>query len=455
MKIRLDFIGCRLNISEMESLGRQFRVLGHQIVAAGEKADLCVFNSCAVTTGATQTSRQKIRRLKRENPAASIVVTGCYAALAPQITQTLGVDLVVPNEDKDRLVQKMVEADLLPEVDPIPAPDAPYPLPEIPLAADMPAGNKGQQHTRAFIKVQDGCDNRCTFCVVTIARGAGRSRPLSEVVFEIQSLNEAGYQEAVLTGVHLGSFGHDQGYKHGGHQCGLAELVKAILADTDIPRLRLSSLEPWDLDEAFFQLWQNPRLCRHLHLPLQSGNDEILRRMARHTSQAEFRALVRAARQAISGLSVTTDLIVGFPGETESHFADTLDFVDEMAFSGMHIFRFSAREGTAAYKMKGQVLGDIAKARSQKMHDLSAKHERAFRQAMLGQTLSVLWETSEVTSGSSLWSGLTDNYLRVHAFSPRNLKNQFTPVILTNLLPNALSGEIEGEIIPLQTVAML
>jgi threonylcarbamoyladenosine tRNA methylthiotransferase MtaB len=434
MKIRLDFIGCRLNISEMESLGRQFRAAGHQLVGPGEPADLCVFNSCAVTGGASQTSRQRIRRLRRDNPQAKVIVTGCYAELEPQKIAKLGVDLVVSNDDKDRLLDRAVSAGLLSDEDLLPAPDAPFPL---------PSGEN--THTRAFIKVQDGCDNRCTFCIVTVARGAGRSRGIAEVVQEIQSLSELGYQEAVLTGVHLGSFGHDDGNRQG-----LFELVQAILSETDISRLRLSSLEPWDLDADFFSLWADPRLCRHLHLPLQSGSDDILRRMARRTSQAEFSALVESARAAIPGLSVTTDLIVGFPGETETHFQDSLAFVDQMAFSGMHIFRFSSRAGTAAAKMKGQIHGHIIKERSQQMHELSARHERAFRTAMLGQTAEVLWETSEETLGGQLWSGLTDNYVRVSAFSPRNLSNTITPARLTSLLPDALSGEIPGEVIPLQ-----
>lgn len=432
MKVRLDFIGCRLNISEMESLGRQFRQAGHQVVGPGEEADLCVFNTCAVTGRAAQTSRQRIRHLRRENPAAGIVVTGCYAELEPQQVQALGADLVVSNADKDALLNRTIDAGLLDEPDSLPAPDATFPLPDT-------------GRTRAFIKVQDGCDNRCTFCIVTVARGAGRSRQIADVVAEVQELQQHGYQEAVLSGVHLGSFGHDYG-----DSCGLYHLVQAILQDTDISRLRLSSLEPWDLAASFFELWADPRLGRHLHLPLQSGSDEILKRMARRTSQTEFRALVQAARQAIPGVSITTDLIVGFPGETETHFAESLAFVDEMAFSDMHIFRYSARSGTAAARMPGQVRKKVAQERSRQMHDCAARHARAFRQQMIGQTVPVLWESVEDTFGGRLWHGLSDNYIRVAAFSRRDLHNQITPVHLTALLPDAVSGEIPGETIPLQ-----
>ena len=430
MRVRLDFIGCRLNISEVESLGRQFRMAGHQVVGPGEAADLCVFNSCAVTHVAARTSRQKIRQLKRANPGAAVVVTGCYAEVSPDEVQALDIDLIVGNDDKDRLIEKVRSAGLLDETDTIPAPDAAFPLPD--------------SHTRAFIKVQDGCDNRCTFCIVTLARGAGRSRTIPDVVAEIEQLVALGYQEAVLTGVHLGSFGHDRGNPNG-----LKDLVQAILSETGLLRLRLSSLEPWDLDNAFFDLWENPRLCRHLHLPLQSGNDEVLRRMARRTSQRQYAALVESARQRIPNLSLTTDLIVGFPGETEAHFADSLAFVDQMAFSHMHIFRYSPREGTAAYTMSGQVAVDAAKERSRQMHDLAARHERAFRQASLGHTFEVLWETSEETLGGRLWAGLTDNYIRVSAFAARNMQNQISEATLTHLLPDAVAADIPGQTVPM------
>ncbi len=314
--------------------------------------------------------------------------------------------------------------------------------PTVPLPA--PGG-----HTRAFVKVQDGCDNRCTYCIVTVARGAGRSRTIAEVVTEIRQLHAAGYREAVLTGVHLGSFGHDRGNPRG-----LFQLVDAILAETDIPRLRLSSLEPWDLEADFFKLWENPRLCRHLHLPLQSGNDAVLRRMARRTTQTQFAALIDAARAAVPGIGITTDVIVGFPGETDAEFADSLAFIDRMAFSGMHIFRYSPRAGTAAATMPNPVDPRTVQARSEQLHALAARHERAFRQSLLGQTLSVLWETAEDTLGGQMWSGLTDNYVRVSAFAAGDRHNQITPATLTNLLPDAVAAEIPGESIPL-TVAVV
>ncbi|OQY44559.1 MAG: tRNA (N(6)-L-threonylcarbamoyladenosine(37)-C(2))-methylthiotransferase MtaB [Anaerolineaceae bacterium 4572_78] len=422
MRIRLAFIGCRLNISEIESLSRQFKQLGHYIVGAGESADLCIFNSCAVTHIAARTSRQNIRRLKRTNPYAKIVVTGCYAELSPQEVAALEVDLVLGNDKKEQLIEHLIEHNLLFDDDTISRHDD-----------SLPSSNT---RTRAFVKVQDGCDNRCTFCIVTMLRGVGRSRPIPDIVSEIQSLVGMGYKEVVLTGVHLGSFGNIRQ--------GLKNLVMAILKDTDLPRLRLSSLEPWDLTPDFFELWQNPRLGCHLHLPLQSGCEATLKRMARRTTQAEYSNLLEIARQAIPHVSITTDLIVGFPGETDAEFEESYAFVDKMAFSDTHIFRFSPREGTVAYKMKGHVPHHIVKKRSEVLHELSAKHAKNFRKSLIGQTSYVLWEQHEETPNGKVWSGLSDNYVRVYVFSDLNLRNHITNIRLTHLLPDALGGILNG-----------
>jgi threonylcarbamoyladenosine tRNA methylthiotransferase MtaB len=302
----------------------------------------------------------------------------------------------------------------------------------------MPSALLGGR-TRAFIKVQDGCDNRCTFCIVTVARGVGRSRSVADVIDEINRLVETGYQEAVLSGVHLGSFGHDYGDSQG-----LYTLVKTILSETDLSRLRLSSLEPWDLDNDFFELWQNERLLPHLHLPLQSGCNETLRRMARRTSQAEFSELVNTAQDAIPDLSITTDVIVGFPGETESEFAQSIDFIREMAFSKLHIFRYSPREGTMAAKMKGQVSSPVMQERSQQMHTLNAHLEASFRRKFVGRTLPVLWENSEPYGFGLQWSGLTGNYLRVvtQTNTKTNLQNNIIETDLIETGPAALMGQL-------------
>jgi len=412
MKVYLEFTGCRLNQSEIETLARQFRQAGHQIAGSAGEAELCVVNTCAVTNEATRSSRNLIRRLNRSNPNARIIATGCYAELAPQAVGALpGVETVVGNGDKDRLVPLVLGDDQPPAV-----------YDREPLEREALPGALGR--TRAFVKVQDGCDNRCTFCVTTIARGPGRSRPLADVVREVQMLVEAGYQEAVLTGVHLGSYGHDHGQANG-----LELLVRAILAHTDLPRLRLSSLEPWDLSPDFFRLWEDARLCRHLHLPLQSGCDTTLKRMARRTNGASFRALVDAARQQIPDLAVSTDVIVGFPGETEAEFETSLAFIREMEFMKLHVFRYSRRPGTAAARMPGHVSEDVKKARSARLLALSDEGGRRFAERFVGREVSVLWENvTGATPDGFVNSGLTDHYVRVELISPDVLTNRITSV---------------------------
>lgn len=427
MKIYLDTIGCRLNQAEIEHYARQFRAAGHELVAEAAQADLAVVNTCTVTAAAASDSRQKIRQAARAG-AGEIVATGCWASLQPGEASSLsGVSRVVPNLEKDSLVPSLlglkVEAFELEPVERLPLPGA-------------------RLRTRAFIKVQDGCDNRCTFCITTLARGASRSRPLAEILADIRAAlhavegGEAAAQEIVLTGVHLGSWGQD--FASPAH---LAGLIRAILDELPVARLRLSSLEPWDLDERFFDLWKDPRLCRHLHLPLQSGSATTLRRMARKTTPAAFTALVSAARSAIPDLAITTDLIVGFPGETEAEFAESLAYVRQVGFAGGHVFPYSARPGTAAARMPGQVKNALRKQRSSLLRAVLDESAAAYQAAFIGQVLPVLWE-SATGLGPQGWqvSGLTDNYLRVRAIAPRRLWNQITPVRLSA----AAGGEFIG-----------
>jgi threonylcarbamoyladenosine tRNA methylthiotransferase MtaB len=426
MKVYLDSIGCRLNQSEMESLARQLLAAGHEIVADPAGADTAVINTCAVTAEAAKDARNLTRRIHRANGEAEIVLTGCYAAIAPQELRRLeGVTQVVDNQRKSQLIQILdPQASNLPvyELEPL----------------QRQAGPGAVGNTRAFIKVQDGCDNRCTFCVTTIARGEGVSRPLGDIVTEIQALTSAGYQEAVLTGVHLGSYGRDRG-----RAAGLSELVEAILQHTDIPRLRLSSLEPWDVAPGFFDLWQNPRLLPHLHLPLQAGSDTVLRRMARRTSQAAFCQLVAEARAAIPRLNVTTDLIVGFPGETAAEFAETMAYVAEIGFGRLHAFTYSARPGTAAARMPGQLPKALKKERISQLLALGAEMGLAYHSQFVGQTVNVLWEQAVgADNGGLRWSGYSDNYIRVTASGPVDLFNRVTSVRVTAVTADSATGEI-------------
>lgn len=414
MKVHLRMLGCRLNQAEIDLMARQFQQQGHEIVHDPAEADQFVVNTCAVTKEASKSSRKLIRELNRLNPDAQTTVTGCYAQIAPADIAVLpGVVSVVDNMGKDTIVQAITGV-------------AVEDFDHEPIARDSAVPGR----TRAFIKVQDGCDNACTFCITTVARGEGRSRSIDDIVTEIRQLHEMGYQEAVLTGVHLGSYGRDFGSD-------LRHLVEAILQQTDIPRLRLSSLEPWDIPAGFFELWQNPRLCSHLHLPLQSGCDATLRRMRRNTSQAEFTALVESARAHIPNLSITTDVIIGFPGETDEEFAISCEFIRAMDFAGMHIFRYSKRTGTPAARMKGQVAVEVKKERSATLHEMAAEMESRFAARFNGQALDVLWEqVMGSTEDGFINVGYTDNYMRVWALHPRVLTNYITPAQLGDFDPH-------------------
>jgi threonylcarbamoyladenosine tRNA methylthiotransferase MtaB len=374
-----------------------------------------------VTNEAASDSRGKIRQIAREG-VKEIVATGCWVTLQPQQAAALpNVLRVVTNDRKDQLVADLLE---MPgesfDVEPL----ARQPLPGL------------HRRTRAFIKVQDGCDNHCTFCVTTVARGEGRSRSIADVILDVESALAGGAKEIVLTGVHLGSWGQDFGKQ-------LRDLIRAILRETDARRLRLSSLEPWDLDAAFFSLWEDPRLMPHLHLPLQSGCESTLKRMARKTSPASFRELVAAARTVLPEVAVTTDIIAGFPGETDEEFNESLAFVREMNFAGGHVFSYSLRAGTGAAKMKGQVPSELRKKRNHILRDVLNESAQAYRQRFLGQTMSVLWESvSEMGEWGWQMEGLTGNYLRVNAFAPSPRWNEIDTVVLNHEESEKVKGII-------------
>jgi len=429
MKVYLDSIGCRLNQSEIETIAGQFKAAGHLLVPTPDQADLAVVNTCAVTAAAASDSRGKVRQIARAG-ARAIVVTGCWSTLEPANAAALpGVTHVFPNARKDRLVADLLRIQGEPfDFEPV----AREPVPGARL------------RTRAFIKVQDGCNNRCTFCITTIARGRARSLPISQILTDIRAAisidvnGGTGAREVVLTGVHLGSWGQD--FDPPQH---LRRLVRAILQETDLPRLRLSSLEPWDLDEGFFSLWEDPRLCRHLHLPLQSGSAATLRRMARKTTPETFLDLASAARRSIPDVAITTDLIAGFPGETEGEFAETVEFVRQVQFAGGHVFTYSSRPGTVAARLPDQVPERIRKERSSILRSLLSEAAGLYRRNFIGQSLPVLWESLSASDGE-FWTltGLTDNYLRVEARADHRLWNQITQVRLVAVDGDRFKGQI-------------
>ena len=425
MQIHLQTLGCRLNEAELELWANGFRRHGHRLANRAEDADVLVINTCAVTADAVRKSRRLIRKTHRQSPRAKLVVSGCHAALSPEaVRNELGADLVVANRDKDRLVEIAIQA---------------LDLPTMPEAATRPAETslfqRGRQ--RAFVKVQDGCRYRCAYCIVTVARGEERSRPVADVVAEVNRLHEQGLREIVITGVQVGGYGHGAGDT-------LAGLIRAVLADTDMPRIRMGSVEPWSVEDDLIALFDHPRFLPHLHLPLQSGSDSVLRRMARRTRVADYRALADRLRAAVPGFNLTSDIIVGFPGETETEWRQTLETVREIGFGHLHIFSYSDREGTKAARLPDKVPDPVKKQRSRTLHELAAEQKRTLLATQLGASTAVLFERPDAArEGRRRWFGYTPNFLRVGLDRPEaeNLENRILDVEVRDLEEEILVAE--------------
>jgi len=417
MRIYLDSVGCRLNWSEIELLAQELARAGHTIVASAAEADTIAVNSCAVTAQAERKTRHEMRSLHRDNPQARLAIMGCYATLRPETSARLpGVRWVIPNAEKERA------GDLL--TNHAQSPGRP--------------GEAGEtletMRTRAFVKVQDGCDNHCTYCIVRSLRGRSRSRLMADVVHEIQMLVEkADAREVVLTGACLGAYGQDLGYPEG-----LRSLVEAVLADTDVRRLRLSSLEPWDIQETLFDLWDDSRLCRQFHLPLQSGCDDTLRRMGRRITTEAFSRLVAAARDQIPEVAITTDVMVGFPGENQAAFDTSYAFVEKTAFAKIHVFPYSKRPHTPASRLPHHIASQVKEDRARKIRNLARRQRCRYRLRFLGRELPVLWERQRQDGH---WTGWTDNYLRVVADAEQDLMNQITQARILSAEKGHLRGE--------------
>ncbi len=429
MKIYLKALGCRLNEAELEQWSRQFQSEGHRIVNTGTEADVVVLNTCAVTTEATKKSRKLMNRLHRENPQSKLVVSGCYATLEKQaVADRLGVDLVVDNLNKEALPREVMNR---------------FSGNTMPLIAMEPGEPslflRGKQ--RAFIKIQDGCRYRCTFCIVTVARGEERSKSIQSILDEVNELYQQGIQEIVLTGVHVGGYGSDIGSS-------LYELVNLLLKETDMSRIRFASVEPWDLPDSFFSLFENKRLMPHMHLPLQSGADSVLRRMSRRCKTKDFSDLVIQARASIPDFNVTSDIIVGFPGETEEEWQQTLATVESIGFGHLHIFAYSPREGTKAARLPNQVSADIKKIRSLEMHQLADKLKQEMLQSQLNKTVDVLWESQNIDeTGHVRYSGYTPNFARVETIVNNDvlLESKITKAVLTGFYEDR--GVIKGKVV--------
>jgi threonylcarbamoyladenosine tRNA methylthiotransferase MtaB len=398
--IALDTVGCKLNQAESQLFARQFAQRGYRLVPADNVADVYILNTCTVTHTTDGKCRKLLSQARRRNPEALVVAVGCYVERARQdLAQIKGVDLVLDNRQKMDLVTRLEESGYL-----------------SPPSAPAPAN--ANFRTRAFVRVQDGCNNFCAYCIIPLVRGREMSLPAEQVLSEIKQRVAEGDREVVLTGTEIGAYSHQD--------VGLARLLKRILKETDIARLRLSSLQPQEITPQLLELWPDERLCRHFHLSLQSGSDAVLERMGRRYTTADFKKAVEQIREAVPDVAITTDVIVGFPGESDTEFRESYDFAKQMRFARIHVFPYSPRPGTKAAAMPNHVEDKVKQERSRKVLALGRQAVRNFKKKFLGQTVMVLWEKQS----GGVWSGLTDNYIRVFTKSDKDLTNKLLLVKL-------------------------
>ena len=422
-------LGCKVNQYDSDAMRTLFIRNGYS-QAEGDDADVYVINTCSVTSVGDRKSRQMVRRIRRAHPDAIIAVAGCYAQLAPEVFEQMGdVDVIVGHQNRSQIVQYVEEAK-----------HSDKPLNEVVDIMkvkdfeNMEVDPEGEVKTRAFIKVQEGCDNYCTFCIIPYARGRLKSRLQKDAVEEIKKLVARGYREVVLTGIHLGNYGKDL---HDGTS--LSTLVAELVKIPDLLRIRLGSIESVELSEELIQIIHNePKVCRHLHLPIQSGSDSVLRGMNRHYRLPQYKKLITELREKIPGLALTTDLIVGFPGETEENFQETLETLKKIQFSGIHVFPYSQRTGTPAATYPNQVSNEVKKERVHRVQTLEKDIAKKYRSQFLGQVVHVLAE--EIKNG--YYEGLTDEYIRVTIKSEGVERGHMYPVLIDTITEEGMEGTL-------------
>lgn len=432
-KIAFYTLGCKVNQADTASMENLFLRSGHQLVSFDGEADVYIINTCVVTNTGQRKSRQTIHRAIRKNPNALIVVTGCYPQTAAEEVKAIaGVDMIIGNQDRAQIVQLVEERLAHRQTDTL---DAVHKLTASTAFEEMAAGDITDK-TRAFLKIQEGCNQFCTYCIIPYARGPLRSRSLESIRTETQRLISAGFKEIVLIGIHLGCYG-----KENPDGPTLYDAVKTVLDVPGVRRLRLGSLESVEVEPRLLTLMQeDARFCRHLHLPLQSGCDKTLQAMHRPYTTAKFKTLLADIKTKVPDIAITTDVIAGFPGETEADFETTCKFAESCGFSKMHIFPFSARKGTPAEKFAGAVTESVKKERADILGRIDETMHKAFLQAMVGQTAEVLFEQP---AGEDYFEGLTGNYQRVFVKSGgRNLGGEILPVKITAFDGEKLLGEI-------------
>lgn len=432
-KIAFYTLGCKVNQADTASMENLFLRSGHQLVSFDGEADVYIINTCVVTNTGQRKSRQTIHRAIRKNPNALIVVTGCYPqTAAEEVKDIAGVDMIIGNQDRAQIVQLVEERLAHRQTDTL---DAVHKLTASTAFEEMAAGDITDK-TRAFLKIQEGCNQFCTYCIIPYARGPLRSRSLESIRTETQRLISAGFKEIVLIGIHLGCYG-----KENPDGPTLYDAVKTVLDVPGVQRLRLGSLESVEVEPRLLTLMQeDARFCRHLHLPLQSGCDKTLQAMHRPYTTAKFKTLLADIKTRVPDIAITTDVIVGFPGETEADFETTCKFAESCGFSKMHIFPFSARKGTPAEKFAGAVTEAVKKERADILGRIDETMHKTFLQDMVGQKAEVLFEQP---AGEDYFEGLTGNYQRVFVKSGgRNLSGEILPVKITAFDGEKLLGEI-------------
>lgn len=427
-------LGCKVNQSETEAMTALFLNRGYQLGEFEEYCDVYVINTCTVTHAGDRKSRQMIRRAKQINPQAVVVVTGCYAQTSPEAVAAIeDVDIILGTNMRHRIVDE-VEAFTGSRVQLVDEKDTLTDFEEISM-------DRVIQKARAYLKVQEGCEQFCTYCIIPYARGPLRSRSMENTLQEAKKLEQAGFKEIILTGIHLGAYGKpSEAEREAGvvQQATLADLCEMLLNETSFERIRLSSIEPTEVDDHLLRLFaENRRMCRHLHLPLQAGDDGVLEAMHRPYNTEQYRQEMARIRAAVPDIALSTDLMVGFPGETDEQFENSLCFCDEIAFSSMHLFKYSPRQGTPAAGYPNQVPNEVKDARSKRMQEVAERNMLRYMEAHLGQTVEVLVEEQR---SDGTWLGHTDTYLHVAVDGPCR-KNAMVQVRLDKIDGKLIKGK--------------
>ncbi|MDS1029444.1 tRNA (N(6)-L-threonylcarbamoyladenosine(37)-C(2))-methylthiotransferase MtaB [Bacillota bacterium LX-D] len=427
-RVALHTLGCKVNQYEADAFLNIFLQNGYEAVDFADQADVYLIHTCTVTHLGDRKSRQLIRRAVKNNPDALIVVSGCYAQVAPEeVAKIPGVDLIVGTQDRGKILELLEEAKRKKE--PINA------VRDIMHTHDFE--ELSRQHTgkeRAFLKIEEGCQQFCSYCIIPFARGPVRSREPQRTIQEVQQLVSQGYKEIVLTGIHTGAYGQDLGSPYN-----LNWLIIELSKTPGLKRLRLSSLDPNEFTEDFIEtLAANPIICPHLHISLQSGDDDVLRRMNRRYTTTAFAKLVFKLRQKIADLALTTDIMVGFPGETAKQHENSLHFVEEMGFAALHVFKYSPRQGTKAAQFPDRISPEIKEKRSQEMLCLGEKLAVQFKQKYLGRKMEILVETKH----KRLWEGHTTNYLKLKFPSDEELRGELVQVSLEQICSDYILGKL-------------